>query len=369
MNKSKKVKVIFVHLLNDYSGSPKVLSQVMNAFNDYGVEYELFKGSKGEGFLGSADEHKNYLYRYSKYKFLTFLYFIISQLSIFLKILKYKNENIIIYINTMLPFGAALAGKLLNKKVIYHIHETSISPSIFKYFLRKIASYSATSIIFVSKFLSKKEAFKKIPSTVIYNSLDSEFVKIASQSSYSTFNAENKFNILMVCSLKHYKGIDQLLIIAKKCIDYPSIKFTVVFNAEKEEIDEYFVNKKISRNIKIYSKMSSLHEQYSNASLVLNLSLVDKCIEAFGLTLIEAMAYGIPVIGPPVGGPDEIIINGTHGYKIDSYNVDEIVKRIKGMHDNDKLMLHLSKNCITSSRKFNVDKFNFRIIKFIEKNA
>ena len=51
---------------------------------------------------------------------------------------------------------------------------------------------------------------------------------------------------------------------------------------------------------------------------MLNLSRVDQWIETFGLTLVEAMSFGIPVIAPPVGGPAEIVTHGREGYCIDS---------------------------------------------------
>ena len=44
-------KIIFVHLLNDFSGSPKVLSQVINACNNNGKETVLYTGKGSEGFL------------------------------------------------------------------------------------------------------------------------------------------------------------------------------------------------------------------------------------------------------------------------------------------------------------------------------
>ncbi len=43
-------KIVFVHLLNDYSGSPKVLSQVIRVGQNSGYEVDLYTGRSEDGF-------------------------------------------------------------------------------------------------------------------------------------------------------------------------------------------------------------------------------------------------------------------------------------------------------------------------------
>ena len=57
-----------------------------------------------------------------------------------------------------MPFGGALAGRLIGKKVIYHVHETSLKPQILKKFLRSVISLTAHEVIFVSKYLKEVES-------------------------------------------------------------------------------------------------------------------------------------------------------------------------------------------------------------------
>ena len=45
-------KIIFIHLLNDFSGSPKVLSQIVKSYKNKNHDVELFT-SKDEGFLSN----------------------------------------------------------------------------------------------------------------------------------------------------------------------------------------------------------------------------------------------------------------------------------------------------------------------------
>lgn len=360
-------KIICIHLLNDLSGSPKVLSQVINAFKNNDNDVELLTGGNGEGFLsGLVTQHHHFYYRRFNHKLLTLMSYLFSQLSLFFKVLRYRNEAVVIYINTLLPFGAALAGKLIGKEVLYHIHETSITPKPLKFFLRQIVTLTASKIIFVSKSLFQQESFKGIDQQVIYNSLASTLVKKASEVVYTPIKADNTFNVLMVCSLKRYKGVEQFLQIAQLCSSAPSLTFSLVLNAEIEEINSYFENKTKPSNLTIHSKQSDLHPFYSVASLLLNLSLVDEWVETFGLTLLEAMAYGIPVIAPPVGGPAELVINGSNGYLISAYEAQTLKDKIVALKNNPSLCLKLSQAGRARVEDFSEAGFNKSILDVVK---
>ncbi len=356
-------KIIFVHLLNDYSGSPKVLSQVIDDTHKEGYEVELYTGKSGEGLLTKCiQNHYFYFYKRFDNKMMTLISFMLSQTDIFFKLLKYKNQDVVIYINTMLPFGAGLAGKVLKKKVYYHIHETSLSPQLLKKFLRFIIQHTASKIIFVSNSLKEAESFNNIEHKVIYNTLSTEFLKKSLGSNYTWRDKNGIFNILMICSIKAYKGIYEFIQIAKLCEYDNSIKFILVLNAQKVEIDDYFESMQIPLNVALYDKQKVLHKFYEQANLVLNLSRVDQWIETFGLTILEAISYGIPCIVPPVGGPVELIDNGVNGYCINSYDVKKIAKTILEISKNENLALKLSKNAKEKAMKFNPDEFKVSIL-------
>ena len=160
-----------------------------------------------------------------------------SQMILFFKLLKYRKKDVIIYINTLLPFGAGLVGKLLAKKVVYHIHETSIRPAFFKNFLMRIAGMTASEAIYVSKFLLEKEPLRSTPSKVVYNSLNPTFVEKADDYLASQPEKKHPFTTLMLCSLKEYKGVLEFVELAQRM---PKYKFELVINSTMEQINEFF---------------------------------------------------------------------------------------------------------------------------------
>ncbi len=66
--------------------------------------------------------------------------------------------------------------------------------------------------------------------------------------------------------------------------------------------------------------------------------------EPFGLSIIEAMACGIPVVTTNVFGPSEIITNGHDGLAVSPDNIDELVDAVQMLLSDSELQLRLGQN-------------------------
>lgn len=62
---------------------------------------------------------------------------------------------------------------------------------------------------------------------------------------------------------------------------------------------------------------------------MLNLSNPFLCVETFGMTILEAMAYGVPSIAPNIGGPIELIEDGYNGFCVDVTDAKVVAEKIK----------------------------------------
>ena len=345
-------KIYAFHLLNDYSGSPKVLSQLMKAWIGHGKKVHLSTDQIKTGFLADIQGstfHKNQ-YRYCDSKLMKLFSLILSQLWIILYFTPKIKENDIIYINTILPFGGAIAGWIKGATVIYHIHETSIKPEYFKKFLLFWVKKSACEVVYVSNFLAQQEPLD-IPKRIIWNAIEDDFLSKA-----ETMRSDEKTrrNVLMLASLKKYKGVDEYIELARYC---PAMNFQLVLNAEQGDIDNYFSTTTLPGNILIFPAQSDVHPFYQKADFVCNLSRPEEWKETFGLTAIEAMSYGLPVIVPQVGGIAEIVSHELTGFHVNGRDTEKIGEILQELMSNEKMYRYIRDNSIEQISSFTESNF------------
>ncbi|WP_351089084.1 glycosyltransferase family 4 protein [Shewanella sp. S1-49-MNA-CIBAN-0167] len=364
---AKNKHIYFVHLLNDNSGSPRVLSDAISSLDH--TEYEkTVLTSCHEGFLSNVQARKvNIRYFVFSNRYLKLFSYLVSQLSTFIVLSYYlicnklKGEDSIVLVNTLLPFGAGLSSKLFSNNTIYYIHETMINPLLLKRFLLFVVDKCADSVLFVSNYVLENSAINSPTKKMLYNGLRRDFIL----SNGLDLDLGSKFKnrtVLFVGSLKIYKGIDQFLAVS---FLLPHFKFIAAVNCSKEELRIYLKSRVLPTNFEFMIKPHNLIEIYKQSSLVMNCSIPDDCIETFGLSLLEAMAFGCPVIGPPVGGPVEIV-NSNVGCLIDSRNLSEIVGFISLLHNDFGLWRQYSDNAIEHSKLFTSKIYQDRFALFIQ---
>lgn len=344
-------RIFAFHLLNDYSGSPKVLGQLLKDWaNQFHVH--LYTSNYNPGFLtdiSGITYHPNH-YRFYPFIPLRLLILMLSQLLTCCSLLfKLKKEDVV-YVNTILPFGAAIAGKIKGARVVYHIHETSVNPKIFKDFLLFWVKTCASEVVYVSNFLAAKEPLGK-PSHSLWNAIENDFKNRAEAKRKTSWKFDN---VLMLASLKKYKGVDEFVEIAKAC---PELHFDLVANASSDDISTYFDQQKLPENLTIYPAQRDVHPFYQRADVVMNLSRPDEWQETFGLTALEGMVYGLPVIVPPVGGIAEIVTDGQTGFHLDGKETRSIVSTLLKLRGDNKYYENISRSAAEHAATFSESHF------------
>lgn len=359
-------RIVCVHLLNDFSGSPLVLSNVAAALQRAGWQVEILTSSGMRGFLSNLPGVR---YRFIRYRFveskLPRLFWLLrSQLAMFLAMASYRGTDTVVYVNTLLPFGAALGARLWGLPVVYHLHETTVNPAVLKWWLKAVARLCASRCVYVSHFLQKTEPLDGVPAHVVHNCLPAAFIRRARAFVEKGSRQHNRFTVLMLCSLKAYKGVDTYVALAGRM---PEFTFVLVLNADWDAISSYFDMQQLPENLVIFPSAPSVHEFYQDADVVVNLSHPDRWVETFGMTLLEGMAYGLPVIAPPVGGPTEIVHNGFNGFLIDARQPEELEGRLRQMATDSALYRKLSANALRTASRFDFEEFSRQVVTVAER--
>ena len=355
-------RIICFHLFNDYSGSPKVLKMALEGLLKKGYQVDLIS-SKG-GTLDELLHFKNlrkysYSYRFSNNPVITILRYSTIQIYTFLLAFRWLfHKDVVFYINTLLPVGPALAGRIMGKHIDYH--ENAFAKGRFYKALATAMQKLAHEIICVSEyqasFLQRKKGVIVVP-----NALPKNFVNRLTPNLQTAFERKQ---ILMLGSLKLYKSPLEFIELAQIL---PQFVFELVVNDTQENINCFMKEHKINicQNLTIYPRQNDVVPFYNQASLVLNLSNKEQVVETFGKTALEAMSAGLPVIVHTEGGIAEMVVDGENGYKIDVQELDKIANAIKNILSEKALYTLLATNALKYSEKFNAGNMIGQITKVL----
>lgn len=352
--KSKELHIFALN--NDFTGSSRALSCAIKELVADGITIVLHT-STGDGHLSNIPEvvYKKNLYRYSSDKILTLISFLISQTYQFLYILMVLNpKRHVVLGNTVLSVCAVVAARLRGCTSIIYIHETFINPVFFKVIANFLIEKTVTHIIFVSKFVEQELKLKHSLSTVIYN--------VSPFPCNPLKQRGEVFTVLMPTSPRDYKGVPEFFDLAQKNLD---MNFHLVLSCGLADSTRYLSRFKVPSNVEITLQPSSMSDVYETASVVLNLSRTDICREAFGLTIVEAFSFGLPVIVPPVGGPAEIVRNNIDGFHVDSRDTNRISNLLIELRSDKSLYQKMSRSATKRCSNFQQSEISSVIREYV----
>lgn len=344
MERMLNTKIIFFHPSNNYTGSTRVLANIIaEDFN--GKASVLTNDIDGGGFLSDM-QLDLYIPKYPLFKGKKFfLSGIINRINAFLLTLKLARSYDIFYINTIIPFYAAIIGVLLNKKIIYHVHEKAVAKSGITIISEFVFSHVKAERIYVSHYVANCYNNRGYNFKIRYNRLSEKFIK----KSINRPVLERSLNtVTLIAAPQIFKGVFNFIKLAES---NSNINFILVLSADKERIHEFLGEVELP-NLKILPSQRDIHEVLMHTDIIVNMSIPSLFIETFGMTILEAMPYGIPSIVPKVGGITEIVDNGYNGYHCDVENIKEMSERILEMLRSE-VYSHLSDNSYKKYLKLN----------------
>ena len=246
---------------------------------------------------------------------------------------------------------------IVNKRSFHNLHNFAIKPrsvfSIYENYIDKKLEDSCKYIIGVSQYCSntlrKRKFFKNSKKIVsIYNGLR---IKIDNVSNNRNLRDVLKIDkqaklILMLGTYEKRKGHKYLLEAMQYVYKiHPNIHLAILGTGTKKE------EKEIKNYIKTYTPNKKIHLPgfIENAGSMLNgadiIAIPSQEFESFGLTAVEAMLNGVPVVSTDVGGlPETIGVNGECGFYCSYKNPKEFSKKIIYLIENKEKSLQIGKN-------------------------
>ena len=229
-------------------------------------------------------------------------------------------------------------------KIIVLAHGQEYLSSNKKYDLIKKSLTRANHIICSSKYTYDLIESLKITDTnksIIPPTYSLE--KINKRMEIKTFKSSNKVHIISITRLEERKGIIPVLKSLGALIKNKSLKPFVwdIFGIgdQKDEIEEFIKALNLSQYVKLKGAITNKDKQYflSIADLFIMPSYkVEKSIEGFGISYVEAAAYAIPSIAGQEGGVTDAVLDKKTGWCINPMNQKQLSKVLLEAINNNK---------------------------------
>jgi len=283
-----------------------------------------------------------------------------------------ESKNVDLIFSNTLAFESVIAAKIINKPVIqkvvgdlawerarfsgrylksideYQIDKNLCLKSKLTNIYRNIGIKLSSHIITPSNYLKRIVASWGYPEEkidVVYNAIEIPRIK-------KVVKNNSKFRLITVCRMVPWKGVDKILEAVAKIRD---LEFIAIGDGEYLE---YY--KKLSKKLKIGDRVTFLGRLSRKETLEeiakSDLFILNSSYEGLPHVVIESFNCKVPVIASKVGGTPEIVVDNESGYLFEYNNVDEIVKKILKIKNNQEETKKLVNNSQNILQNFRLEK-------------
>lgn len=285
--------------------------------------------------------------RYLLFPFLQILNFLMLPILLY-RVYVYKPN--IIYSNSSMENVGWILSKILKIKHISHVREFGDLDfrfiSIFGKFFKRWYLNKSEGLIFNSKAVQQYVLplnLQKTTCIVIYNGIESACT-------LNKIKSNGTINIGIVGYIHNEKcQLDAIHYMKDILLEYDSIFINIYGDGEKryiESIKKFALENNIDNKIFFLGFVSNTAAIYQSIDILVNFSKH----EAFGRVTIEAMRYGVPVLGYNNAGTAELIEDNVDGFLFND-KISFLSKLEVLINDKEKF------NLISNNSKKKVDLF------------
>lgn len=284
-----------------------------------------------------------------------------ESIELLIKWIKEKKIDVVILSGSFMIAMASYLKNELDVEIIdwvhnnYYVYLNDYAKKYKTPYLKGIKS--ADAVVCLTKFDKSHFLNLNENTEMIYNPCS------ISTSKTSNLNCTN-ISFVGRIDYKH-KGIDYLIEIAKLLPENWTI--TIAGSGEKEQVERLKRDIKLNKlqntiNYRGPLKGEKLKQHYLDSSIYLMTSRW----EGFGLVLVEAMNFGLPIIAFSQSGSDEVLGNGKFGILVDNGNIKEMSEQIRKLTENIKLREEYQQKSLQRVKDFNLQDITAKWVELIE---
>ncbi|MFW6275211.1 MAG: glycosyltransferase family 4 protein, partial [bacterium] len=213
------------------------------------------------------------------------------------------------------------------------------------------------------KFLPVEKDFIK----VIFNGVEiiNEPIENFNYSEYIPCEVTNPIIILSTGRLAHQKGFSYLIDASKQIIkENPNVFFFLAGHGKlRDELQRRIERHGIEKNFFLLGFIENIHSMLKGADIFVFSSLY----EGMPNSVLEAMAYGLPVVSTHVNGVKELIQNNENGCTVEPRDIDGLKIILTKLIQSSSLRAKLGTNAKKMvAEKFSVDSMIQNLDRFIK---
>lgn len=165
--------------------------------------------------------------------------------------------------------------------------------------------------------------------------------------------------VIAIGRYAYEKGYDLLLrawaLVEKQ---YPDWSLEVFGMGNRQPYEQLLAELNLNpEKCRLHGALSDVKKEYQNGSLL----VLPSRTEGFGLVLLEAMAFGIPVVAFDCGsGPSSIISDGENGFLVQPFDIRVFAERMMQLMEDDGLRRTMGNNGIQKARQYTIDKIGLQ---------
>lgn len=347
----QKIKLLFIVVsLENSNGTERAVINLANSFDPHKYDITI---------MSILQQHKHSFFTINEGIYQSSLGYDCYSPSVMLKVIRAlinyfrKNEfeyviSTLVYISMILPF-------VTSSKIVAWEHVAFAYHGKFIRFIRNTIYKKFDLVVCQTSYDLNKYAtiLRKVVCIPNIVKVKTEFKR----------NSDIK-QIVVVTRFSPEKGIDLLYEIIQQTYfsdknhDY---RFVIVGDGDmKENFKEKSADLINNGFLVLEDKTPYIEQYYANSDLLILPSLS----ESFGLVIVEAFLYRLPVIAFKIeGGPSILIKNGSNGFLIEPFIVNDFVEKIKLLMSNRELRTKMGDNAILNAKEFSEKKVNEMWIK------